>query len=42
MKRVIQRSIADPVANLILSGSIGDDDEVKVDVDDGTLTITNS
>jgi ATP-dependent Clp protease ATP-binding subunit ClpB len=41
LKRVIQREIADPVANLILSGQVGDDDQVVVDVTgDGSLSIT--
>ena len=42
LKRVIQRAIADPVANLILGGQVGDDDTVKVDAADGTLSITNT
>jgi hypothetical protein len=33
--------IADPVANLILSGKVGDDDKVIVDVGDGGLSISN-
>jgi ATP-dependent Clp protease ATP-binding subunit ClpB len=41
LKRVIQRMIADPVANLILGGQVGDDDKVIVDAADGTLSITN-
>jgi ATP-dependent Clp protease ATP-binding subunit ClpB len=41
LKRVIQREIADPVANLILSGHVGDDDKVVVDAADGRLSITN-
>jgi ATP-dependent Clp protease ATP-binding subunit ClpB len=41
LKRVIQREIADPVANLILSGQVGDDDKVVVDAADGTLSISN-
>jgi ATP-dependent Clp protease ATP-binding subunit ClpB len=41
LKRVIQRMIADPVANLILGGQVGDDDKVVVDAADGTLSITN-
>lgn len=39
LKRVIQREIADPVANLILTGTVGDDDAVVVDAEGGTLAI---
>jgi ATP-dependent Clp protease ATP-binding subunit ClpB len=41
LKRVIQREIADPVANLILSGKVGDDDKVMVDAAESGLFITN-
>ena len=42
----IQRELADPVAMMILSGTIGDGDTLRVDVDgvgaDGRLTLTRS
>ena len=40
LKRVIQRSISDPAAVMILGGQIGEGDTLRVDVDqDGRLTL---
>ena len=40
LKRVIQREVADRVANLILQGSIGEGDAVIVDAPDGQITVS--
>ena len=40
LKRLIQREIADKAAVLILEGSVGEDGAVRVDVDNGHLTVT--
>jgi len=40
LKRLIQREIADKAAILILEGSVGEDGAVRVDVDNGHLTVT--
>jgi ATP-dependent Clp protease ATP-binding subunit ClpB len=42
LKRVIQRSLQDPLARLILEGRIGDGDVVDVDAGDGGLLINGS
>ena len=39
LKRVIQRELQNPLATMILEGSIHDGDRVKVDVEDGVLAI---
>ena len=39
LKRLIQREIADKAAILILEGSVGEDGAVRVDVDNGLLTV---
>ncbi|WP_439515565.1 ATP-dependent chaperone ClpB [Oceanibaculum nanhaiense] len=39
LKRVIQRELQNPLATMILEGSIHDGDRVKVDVEDGLLAI---
>jgi len=40
LKRLIQREIADKAAILILEGSVGEDGAVRVDVDNGHLTVS--
>jgi ATP-dependent Clp protease ATP-binding subunit ClpB len=42
LKRVIQRQIADPVATMILSGTVTDDATVTVDAAAEGLTITSA
>ncbi|MEY2967059.1 MAG: chaperone protein ClpB, partial [Actinomycetota bacterium] len=42
LKRLIQREIADKAALLILEGSVGDDGCVRVDVEDGAVTVTTA
>jgi ATP-dependent Clp protease ATP-binding subunit ClpB len=42
LKRVIQKSLQDPLARLILEGRIGDGDMVKVDAGDGGLLINGA
>src|SRR5260370_38168108 len=42
LKRVIQRELQNPLANLLLSGSIKDGETVEVSVKDGRLTINGS
>jgi ATP-dependent Clp protease ATP-binding subunit ClpB len=39
LKRVIQREIADRVANAILEGKVGEGDTVVIDVEDGALIL---
>ena len=39
LKRVIQRELQNPLATMILEGSIHDGDRVKVDVEEGVLAI---
>ena len=39
LKRLIQREIADKAAILILEGSVGEDGAVRVDVDNGRLSV---
>lgn len=39
LKRLIQREIADKAALLILEGAVGEDGAVRVDVDNGHLTV---
>jgi ATP-dependent Clp protease ATP-binding subunit ClpB len=39
LKRVIQKELQDPLARLILEGTINDGDEVKVSAEAGSLTI---
>ena len=40
LKRLIQREIADKAAVLILDGAVTEDGAVRVDVVDGTMTVT--
>jgi ATP-dependent Clp protease ATP-binding subunit ClpB len=42
LKRVIQRSLQDPLARLILEGRIQDGDVVEVDAGDGGLLINGA
>lgn len=42
LKRVIQRSILDPLASEIIKGNIGDNAQVTVDVKDGKIVIRKS
>ena len=42
LKRVIQKSLQDPLARLILEGRIQDGDEVRVDAGDGSLLINGN
>jgi ATP-dependent Clp protease ATP-binding subunit ClpB len=42
LKRVIQKSLQDPLARMILEGRIGDGDEVSVDAGDGGLLINGA
>jgi len=39
LKRVIQRRLSDPLANLVLEGKLGEGDSVVVDVAGGELTL---
>ena len=39
LKRVIQRQLADPIAKLILDGTVGEGDTVRVDAEDGHVTV---
>jgi ATP-dependent Clp protease ATP-binding subunit ClpB len=39
LKRVIQRRLSDPLANLVLEGKLGDGQTVVVDVEDGELVL---
>ena len=39
LKRVLQRSLADPIATAILEGRYGDGDTVKISVMDGELVL---
>jgi ATP-dependent Clp protease ATP-binding subunit ClpB len=39
LKRVIQRSLQNPLASLILEGKIGDGETVEIGVDNGELTV---
>ena len=39
LKRVIQKSVQDPLAEQILAGTIKDGDSVKLTVRDGTLVV---
>jgi ATP-dependent Clp protease ATP-binding subunit ClpB len=38
LKRVIQRSVQDPLAEMILAGTVQDGDHVAITVKDGVLT----
>jgi len=42
LKRVIQRELQNPLANMLLSGAIKDGETVRVSVQDGRLTINGS
>ena len=42
LKRVIQKSLQDPLADLILSGAVKDGEEVKISLSDGSLTVNGS
>jgi ATP-dependent Clp protease ATP-binding subunit ClpB len=39
LKRIIQRSVQDPLAHMLLAGEIGDGATVKIGASDGALTI---
>ena len=41
LKRVIQRQLQNPLANLILEGAVGEGDDVRVTVRDGRLAIND-
>ncbi|MCS4484813.1 ATP-dependent chaperone ClpB [Gleimia sp. 6138-11-ORH1] len=40
LRRLVQKEVADKLAKLILSGSVNDGDHVKVDENEGELTVT--
>jgi ATP-dependent Clp protease ATP-binding subunit ClpB len=42
LKRVIQRELQNPLANMLLSGAIKDGETVRISVQDGRLTINGS
>jgi ATP-dependent Clp protease ATP-binding subunit ClpB len=42
LKRVIQRELQNPLANLLLAGAIKDGETVQVSVQDGRLTINGA
>jgi ATP-dependent Clp protease ATP-binding subunit ClpB len=42
LRRVIQRSVADPLATQLLEGQVGEGDTVVVDAVDGQITVTSS
>jgi ATP-dependent Clp protease ATP-binding subunit ClpB len=42
LKRVIQRELQNPLATMLLSGTIKDGDAVAVSVQDGRLTINGA
>jgi ATP-dependent Clp protease ATP-binding subunit ClpB len=42
LKRVIQRQLQNPLANMLLSGTLKDGDTVRVTVQDGQLTVNGS
>jgi ATP-dependent Clp protease ATP-binding subunit ClpB len=42
LKRVIQRELQNPLANMLLSGAIKDGETVRVSVQDGRLAINGS
>jgi len=42
LKRVMQRKITNRISELILSGSVQENDQVKIDLSDGELTVVKS
>jgi len=42
LKRVMQRKITNRISELILSGSVQENDQVRIDLSDGELTVVKS